>query len=97
MPIGVCSTGPYAAERGGLWRDVRSTEKDAVSVLSPHRGLERSQWEADIEPWLAGISKATSMQSTTRMGVASCVVASLILMGVVGSARAADEWCVLGE
>ena len=37
------------------------------------------------------------MQSTTRMGVASCVVASLILMGVVGSARAASEWFVLGE
>ena len=37
------------------------------------------------------------MQSTIRMGVASCVVAALILMGAVGSARAADEWCVLGE
>ena len=97
MPIGVCSTGPYAAERSGLWRDVRSTEKDAVSVLLPHRGLERSQWEADIEPWLAGSSKATSMQSATQMEVASFVGASLILLGAVGSARAADEWCVLGE
>ena len=37
------------------------------------------------------------MQSTTRMGVASCVVASLILMGAAGSARAASEWFVLGE
>jgi hypothetical protein len=37
------------------------------------------------------------MQSKTRMVVASFVGASLILLGAVGSARAADEWFVLGE
>jgi hypothetical protein len=36
------------------------------------------------------------MQRTTRMVVASFVGASLILLGAVASARAADERCVLG-
>ena len=43
------------------------------------------------------VGKATRMQRTTRMVVASFVGASLILLGAVGSARAADEWFVLGE
>jgi hypothetical protein len=32
-----------------------------------------------------------------RYLVASLAVASVVLMGAVGSARAADEWFVLGE
>jgi hypothetical protein len=91
LPISVCSIGPYAAECGGLWRDVRSTETDAVSVLSPPHGLERSQRELDTEPWLAGLRKATRMQSTTRIVVPSFMVASLILIGAVSSARSANE------
>jgi hypothetical protein len=38
------------------------------------------------------VGKATRMQRTTRMVVASFVGASLILLGAVASARAADEW-----
>jgi hypothetical protein len=67
-----------------------------LSVLSPHRCLERSKRVAETDPWLTGIRKATSIKITTRIVVASFVVASLILMVAVGSARAADEWFVLG-
>jgi len=42
------------------------------------------------------VGKATRIPRTTRMAVASFVDASLILLGAVGSARAADAWCVLG-
>jgi hypothetical protein len=44
----------------------------------------------------AAVGKATRMQRTTRMVVASFVGASLMLLGAVASARAADEWYVLG-
>ena len=37
------------------------------------------------------------MQSTQRLVVASVVVAAVVLLGAGGSARAADEWFVLGE
>jgi hypothetical protein len=37
------------------------------------------------------------MKRKTLTLVASFVVAAIVLMGVVGSARAADEWFVLGE
>ena len=37
------------------------------------------------------------MKTKIRTLMASCVVASAALMGVMGSARAADEWFVLGE
>jgi hypothetical protein len=59
--------------------------------------VDRNKREAATVPWLTGIRKETSMQSKTRMVVASFVGASLILLGAVGSARAADEWFVLGE
>ena len=83
LPIRVCSIGAYAAARGGLWRDVRSTETAACSVRSPHRSLERSKREAATVPWLTGLSKETRMQHTTRMGVAAFVGASLILASTV--------------
>ena len=41
--------------------------------------------------------KGTSMQSKQRMFVVSVVVAAVVLIGAGGSARAADEWFVLGE
>ena len=69
---------------------------NACAVLSPHRCLDQSKREAATVPWLTGISKATRMQRTTRMVVASFVGASLMLLGAVASARAADEWYVLG-
>ncbi len=37
------------------------------------------------------------MKIKTRTCVASVVVAAIVLIGAVGSARAADEWFVLGE
>ena len=37
------------------------------------------------------------MKIKTRTCVASVVVAAVFLLGAVGSARAADEWFVLGE
>ena len=37
------------------------------------------------------------MQSKQRLVVASVVVAAVVLLGAGGSARAADEWFVLGE
>src|SRR4029450_6440261 len=37
------------------------------------------------------------MKIKTRTFVASVVVAAVVLIGAVGSARAADEWFVLGE
>ena len=37
------------------------------------------------------------MNSKLRTLMASFVVASVVLMGAVGSARAADEWFVLGQ
>jgi hypothetical protein len=37
------------------------------------------------------------MQSKQRLLVASVVVAAVVLLGAGGSARAADEWFVLGE
>ncbi len=37
------------------------------------------------------------MKSTKQTFVASFVVAAVVLIGAVGSARAADEWLVLGE
>ena len=37
------------------------------------------------------------MQSKQRMLVVSVVVAAVVLLGAGGSARAADEWFVLGE
>jgi hypothetical protein len=83
LPIRVCSLGAYAAARGGLWRDVRSTETDACAVRSPHRGLERSKREAATVPWLPGIGKETRMQRTTRMGVVAFVGASLIVASTV--------------
>jgi hypothetical protein len=69
----------------------RQKHRNRCLLRSPHRGLERSKREAATVPWLTGISKETRMQRTTRMGVASCVGASLILLGAVSSTRAADE------
>ena len=37
------------------------------------------------------------MQRKQRMFVVSVVVAAVVLLGAGGRARAADEWCVLGE
>ena len=53
--------------------------------------------EAATDPWLTRIRKGTSMQSKQRMLVVSVVVAAVVLLGAGGSARAADEWFVLGE
>jgi hypothetical protein len=53
--------------------------------------------EAATDPWLTWIRKGTSMQSKQRMLVVSVVVAAVVLLGAGGSARAADEWFVLGE
>jgi hypothetical protein len=53
--------------------------------------------EAATDPWLTRIRKGISMQSKQRMLVVSVVVAVVVLLGAGGSARAADEWFVLGE
>jgi len=47
--------------------------------------------------WRTPILKGTSMKSQTRTLMASFVVASVALMGAIGSARAADQWFVLSQ
>src|SRR5207342_1918667 len=80
------------------WRRfVNVRETDTLSILSPHRGLHRSQREAATDPWPRRSRKGTSMQSKQRMFVVAFVVAAVVLIGAGGSASAADEWFVLGE
>ena len=74
-----------------------SRATDTVSIHSPHRCLHRRQREAATDPWPTRSRKGTSMQSKQWTFVAAVVVAAVLLSGAGNSARAADEWFVLGE
>jgi len=87
-----------ASRRVVRWhRAVHFRATDTVSIHAPHRGLNRRQRQAAIDPWPTRSRKGTSRQSKQWTFVAAFVVAAVVLSGVGSRASAADEWFVLSE
>src|SRR6186713_2525856 len=74
---------------------LRGRERSSILGCSSLRRTAALKWLAVVG---AHHPKGTSMKTKIRALMASFIVASVTLMGVLSSARAADDkWFVLGE